>query len=136
MADASTSIPVADVLAIDAQVLATTGTPNFGVTDAGFLAKPFARLLAEKLALARALIGDEVDLTSGSVVRKLLELILLPRDRTREQDQRGGTDQRQESDCDENEHLPRLARAARSGQNSILSTDCESNVIAAGRPSR
>ena len=39
--------------------------------------KPFARLLAEKLALARALFGDDLDLTSGSVIRKLLEVAAL-----------------------------------------------------------
>ena len=78
----TTSIDVADILAVDAQVLATTGAPIFGVTATGFLPKPFARLLAEKLALARALIGEDLDLSSGSVFRKLLELSALEDART------------------------------------------------------
>ncbi len=76
------SVSQADVLAIDASVTATTGSPGFGVTAAGFIAKPFARLLAEKLALARALFGSDVDLTSGSVIRTLLELGALEDART------------------------------------------------------
>jgi len=69
------------VLAIDAEILRQTGTPGFGVTAGGFVVKPFARLLAEKLALARALIGD-IDLGSGSLVRKILELSALEDMRT------------------------------------------------------
>jgi uncharacterized phage protein gp47/JayE len=51
------------------------------VTASGFAAKPFGRLLAEKLALARALFGDEADLGSGSVLRKLLEVTALEESR-------------------------------------------------------
>jgi hypothetical protein len=76
MADA-TSVETADVLAIDAAVARTTGTHGFGITRDGFLPKPFARLLAEKLALARGLFGNELDLGSGSAVRKLLEVSAL-----------------------------------------------------------
>src|SRR6185369_15110164 len=44
--------------------------------------KPFGRLLAEKLALARALLGEDIDLTSGSVIRKILEVSALEDART------------------------------------------------------
>lgn len=54
-----------------------TGSPGFGVTAAGFSAKPFARVLAEKLALARTLLGDAADLGSGSALRKIIEVTAL-----------------------------------------------------------
>jgi len=44
------------------------------MTASGFVAKPVARLLAEKIALARELFGSDVDLTSGSALRTMLEL--------------------------------------------------------------
>lgn len=75
-------IDVADVLAVDATVAQTTGGVDYGVTSTGFNPKPFARLLAEKLALARALFGEDVDLTSGSAIRKLLEVSALEDART------------------------------------------------------
>jgi hypothetical protein len=77
-----TSVDTADVLAVDADVARTTGADRFGITTSGFVPKPFARLLAEKLALARALLGDDLDLRSGSLVRKLLELSALEDART------------------------------------------------------
>lgn len=82
MDDTTTSIDTADILAIDESVLRNTGSDGYGVTDAGFVAKPFARLLAEKLALARKLFGDELDLTSASTIRKLLEITALEEART------------------------------------------------------
>jgi hypothetical protein len=82
VADQSTSINVADVLAVDATIAASTGSGAFGLTSTGFYPKPFARLLAEKLALARALFGIDLDLTSGSAVRKLLEVSALEDART------------------------------------------------------
>jgi hypothetical protein len=72
----------ADVLAVDASVLRSTESPGYGVTTEGFVAKPFARILAEKLALARELLGADVDLTAGSAVRKLLEISALEDART------------------------------------------------------
>jgi hypothetical protein len=81
MAD-GTAIDTADVLAIDATVLSSTGSAPFGITGRGFTPKPFARLLAEKLALARLLFGDDVDLGSGSAIRKLLEVAALEDART------------------------------------------------------
>ena len=83
MADLNpTSIDTADILAVDASVIRTTSPSPFGVTPQGFYAKPFARLLAEKLALGRALFGADLDLTSGSVVRKLFEVSALEDART------------------------------------------------------
>jgi hypothetical protein len=77
-----TSLDTADVLAVDAAVLRATGSEGFGITPQGFVPKSFARLLAEKLALARALFGDDLDLTSGSAIRKLLEVSALEDART------------------------------------------------------
>jgi hypothetical protein len=72
----------ADVLAIDDQVAQTTAALGYGLGDAGFVPKPFARLLAEKLALARTVFGADVDLTSGSALRKILEVTCLEDART------------------------------------------------------
>jgi hypothetical protein len=72
-----TDIAIQTVLDIDDRVTRSTGGEGFGVTRAGFLPKPFARLLAEKLALARSLFGDDLDLGSGSAIRKLLEISAL-----------------------------------------------------------
>lgn len=82
MPDTPTSINTADVLAIDASIAGTTAASPFGITRDGFNAKPFARLLAEKLALARSLFGDDLDLGSGSAIRKLLEISALEDART------------------------------------------------------
>jgi hypothetical protein len=79
---AAPAVSTADVLAIDAEVTRATGAAGFGVTRHGFVPKPFPRLLAEKLATARALFGDDLDLTSGSVVRKLFEVVALEEART------------------------------------------------------
>jgi hypothetical protein len=82
MPDPATRIDVADVLAVDAALQRSTGADRFGVTREGFIPKPFARLLAERLALARSLMGTDVDLSSGSAIRKLLELSALEDART------------------------------------------------------
>lgn len=74
---ATTSVQTADVLAVDAEVARSTGAERYGITATGFVPKPFSRLLAEKLALARALLGEDLDLRSGSVIRKLLEVSAL-----------------------------------------------------------
>ncbi|MFT8245000.1 hypothetical protein [Roseomonas sp. BN140053] len=76
LSDTTGPLDPGEVLALD-EALRGTASPGFGVTGAGFAAKPFARLLAEKLALARALLGPEADLSSGSVLRKLLEITAL-----------------------------------------------------------
>ena len=78
----TTRIDTADVLAIDDAIARASGATGFGVTRTGFAAKPFARLLAEKLALARALLGEDLDLGSGAVIRKLLEVSALEDART------------------------------------------------------
>jgi hypothetical protein len=74
---ASQNLDIGEVLAIDETVQRTTSSPGFGVTTTGFVPKPFARLLAEKLALAQSLLGEDIDLTSGSVLRKILEVSAL-----------------------------------------------------------
>src|SRR5262249_22080297 len=76
MADATINQTV-DLLAIDADLARSTATQGYGLTDNGFVPKPFARLLAEKLALARAVFGNDADLTSGSAWRKILEIAAL-----------------------------------------------------------
>lgn len=53
-----------------------SGKP-YGITATGFLPKPVARLLDEKQAAARVVFGPEVDLTAGSALRKLLEIMVL-----------------------------------------------------------
>lgn len=83
MADEQTTrVETADVLAIDDAVARSSGAGRFGVTEQGFAPKSFARLLAEKLALARGLLGEDLDLGSGSVIRKLLEVSALEDART------------------------------------------------------
>jgi hypothetical protein len=78
----NTRIDTADVLAIDAAIARSSGATQFGITQNGFLPKPYARLLAEKLALARELFGNDLDLSSSSVIRKLLEVSALEDERT------------------------------------------------------
>ncbi|GAB3142947.1 hypothetical protein GCM10027290_18470 [Micromonospora sonneratiae] len=68
---------MSDILAIDAAALRSTGSTGFGIVETGFVPKSFARLLAEKLSTARVVFGDDIDLTSGSVLRKVLELTAL-----------------------------------------------------------
>lgn len=82
MAELTTSIDTADVLAIDSAVMQSSGSSNYGVTEVGFVPKPFARLLAEKLSIAQRLFGDDIDLSSGSTIRKLMEITALEEART------------------------------------------------------
>lgn len=53
-----------------------TGRP-YGITATGFVPPSVSRLLEEKLAAARLLFGTDLDLTSGSTIRKLCELMAL-----------------------------------------------------------
>lgn len=55
----------------------TSAGRAYGVTLAGFVPKPIGRLLEEKIAAARLLFGDDIDLTSGATMRKLCEMIAL-----------------------------------------------------------
>lgn len=75
-------LDLTEILAVDAEVLAGSGSPGYGITADGFRPKPFTRLLAEKLALARHVLDPAVDLTSGSIVRKLCEMTALEDART------------------------------------------------------
>jgi hypothetical protein len=74
--------PPPDVLAVDQSVITSTGSADFGITRTGFVPKPYARLLAEKLATAQLVLDDQLDLTGGSVIRKLLEVCALEDART------------------------------------------------------
>jgi uncharacterized phage protein gp47/JayE len=47
---------------------------RFGVTSAGFVVKPFTQILNDKLDLARAMFGPDVDLRSTSALRKILDI--------------------------------------------------------------
>ena len=82
MAEQETRLDVADVLAVDGALLRSTGGGQFGVTRDGFFPKPFARILGERLALARSLFGSDLDLGPASAIRKLLELSALEDART------------------------------------------------------
>ena len=73
---------LAEIPAIDSAVLNTTGTGSFGLGDAGYVAKPYARLVAEGLSQARALMGQEIDAGQGSVIRKIIELTAIENART------------------------------------------------------
>src|SRR6266568_2096083 len=46
----------------------------YGVTDSGFVVKPFRAILDDAFARAQMLFGPDIDLRSSSSVRKLLEL--------------------------------------------------------------
>jgi hypothetical protein len=67
---------MADISLEDLMRTTAAGTP-YGITDAGFVPKSVARLLEEKVAAARVVFGDDLDLTSGSAIRKLCELMAL-----------------------------------------------------------
>src|SRR5512145_2907212 len=82
MADGTQTVEVADVLAVDAAIQASSGAAAYGLLPSGFVPKPFSRILAEKLALAQTLFGGNVDLTSGSAIRKLVEVSALEDART------------------------------------------------------
>lgn len=71
-----------DVLSVDDAVAHSTDAGEYGLTESGFVPKPFSRLLAEKLALARSLFGADIDLASGSTLRKILEVSALEDART------------------------------------------------------
>src|SRR6266849_9828863 len=52
----------------------TSDRVAYGVTDQGFIAKPFQAILQDAYARAQLLFGPDVDLRSSSTMRKLLEL--------------------------------------------------------------
>jgi hypothetical protein len=64
---------------------ATNGTSNgtaadtvvYGVTDQGFIVKPFQAILQDAYTRAQLLFGPDIDLRSSSTMRKLLELVSL-----------------------------------------------------------
>ncbi|MEU5915455.1 baseplate J/gp47 family protein [Streptomyces sp. NPDC047141] len=50
-----------------------TSEERFGVTEDGFVVKGIDRIVADQQARARAMFGEDVDLTSGSALRKVLD---------------------------------------------------------------
>ncbi|MFD3566003.1 baseplate J/gp47 family protein [Streptomyces sp. NPDC058667] len=50
-----------------------TSDGRFGVTEDGFVVKGVDRIIADQQARARAVFGDDVDLSSGSAIRKVLD---------------------------------------------------------------
>ncbi|MFH8259224.1 baseplate J/gp47 family protein [Streptomyces roseolus] len=50
-----------------------TSEERFGVTEDGFVVKGIDRIIADQQDRARAMFGDDVDLTSGSALRKVLD---------------------------------------------------------------
>lgn len=65
---------LAKIDAIDPDTILSTGTDDYGLTENGFVAKPYGRIVAEQLALARRLFGDDIDMGPGSVLRRIVEL--------------------------------------------------------------
>ena len=65
---------LAEIAAIDASQLLSTGSDTYGLQPAGFVPKPYGRIVAEQLALAQRLFGADVDLAAGSVIRRICEL--------------------------------------------------------------
>jgi uncharacterized phage protein gp47/JayE len=49
--------------------------PVFGVTPDGFVMKGIDRIVADQQARARLMFGDDVDLTSGSALRKVMDAV-------------------------------------------------------------
>ena len=73
---------LAEIAAIDHTTLLSTATGDYGLTETGFVAKPFGRLMAEQLALARRMFGADVDIGPGSVLRRVIELSAVEHART------------------------------------------------------
>lgn len=65
---------LAEIAAIDHTTLLSTATGDYGLSDAGFVAKPYGRLVTEQLAQARRLFGNDIDIGPGSVIRRIIEL--------------------------------------------------------------
>lgn len=66
---------------LEALTRTTDSGRAYGITRDGFVPKPLGRLIDEKLEAARLLFGDDVDLTAGSSIRKVLELIAVEESR-------------------------------------------------------
>ncbi|MFD4370661.1 baseplate J/gp47 family protein [Streptomyces sp. NPDC058486] len=54
-----------------------TSEERFGVGEDGFVVKGIDRIIADQQARARAMFGDDVDLSSGSALRKVLDAAAL-----------------------------------------------------------
>ncbi|EKV27259.1 hypothetical protein C882_1761 [Caenispirillum salinarum AK4] len=73
---------LADIEAVDPATFRDTGTGAYGLTPGGFVPKPYGRLVAEGLALAREMFGPDVDTGPGSVLRRVVELTSIEHART------------------------------------------------------
>jgi len=73
---------LAEIAAIDHTTLLSTDTGDYGLTETGFAAKPFGRLVTEQLALARRMFGADIDTGPGSVLRRVIELSAVEHART------------------------------------------------------
>jgi hypothetical protein len=73
---------LAEIAAIDHTTLLSTSTGDYGLTETGFFAKPFGRLVTEQLALARRMFGTDIDIGPGSVLRRVIELSAVEHART------------------------------------------------------
>src|SRR4051812_10971753 len=54
---------------------AALSEPRYGVTSEGFVIKGIDEILADLQGRARLMFGDDVDLTSGSALRKVLDAV-------------------------------------------------------------
>jgi hypothetical protein len=73
---------LAEIAAIDHTTLLSTSSGEYGLTETGFVAKPFGRLVTEQLALARRMFGADIDIGPGSVLRRVIELSAVEHART------------------------------------------------------
>ncbi|MFF7454526.1 hypothetical protein [Kitasatospora sp. NPDC008115] len=76
------SSPITPTTPITPSPTGPTTEAAYGVTDHGFVPKPYARLVTERFELAREVFGADLDLGPGSVIRRLLEVTALEDART------------------------------------------------------
>ncbi|HYF90103.1 hypothetical protein [Azospirillum sp.] len=75
MSDANIVIDAARLAELEKLVARSGDSGLYGVTaDRGFVPKPYQQLVAEGFAAARVVFGNDIDLATGSVMRKLIEL--------------------------------------------------------------
>jgi hypothetical protein len=82
MSESSLQEELSQIPDIDWETLLATESGPYGLTETGYLPKPYGRILAEGLALAKQLFGPDVDVNRGSVIRKLIEMSSLEHART------------------------------------------------------
>ncbi|MDK1483122.1 baseplate J/gp47 family protein [Sinorhizobium sp. 6-117] len=83
MPDAANFVPDSiDPSAVAEADLRNSAGGPYGLTEEGFIPKPYARLVAEGLARAQLYFGDDIDVRPGSVLRRLIEMSALEHART------------------------------------------------------